>query len=168
MVWTTPQTWVAGLVTVDDFNEQIRDNLAFLKDPPTDLHTANEGADWSTTSTSFVDVDSTDLALTITTGGGDVMVHFHGTISKNDTGGVFLDVDVDGARTAGDDGIITNIHAANYRTPMTFTRLIQGLSAGSHTFKLQWRVGSGTVTLYAGAGTSNADLHPQFWVREIS
>ena len=32
MAWTTPRTWAAGaLVTADDLNEQVRDNLDVLK-----------------------------------------------------------------------------------------------------------------------------------------
>jgi hypothetical protein len=29
-------------------------------------------------------------------------------------------------------------------------------------------VSAGTATLYAGAGTLGLDVHPQFWVRELS
>ena len=37
-VWNTPLTWqVDQLVTEADLNSQLRDNLRFLKDPPTDF-----------------------------------------------------------------------------------------------------------------------------------
>jgi hypothetical protein len=82
-------------------------------------------------------------------------------------GRVNLDLDVDGVRHAGDDGL-TRIDTIT--APVSFVRLIRGLTPGSHTFRLQWRVSSGAnATLYAGAGTSpQLDLHPQFWVREVS
>ena len=131
-----------------------------------DSYVCDEASDYTTTSTSFVDVDGTNLALTIITNGGPVLVHFHGMFYTNGAR-MWLDVDVDGTRTAGDDGIIGAWQTANFT--VTFSRLITGLSAGEHTFTLQWKVISGgTAKLYAGAGTSNADVHPQFWVREVS
>ena len=174
--WTAPITWaVDQLVTADNLNEQVRDNLEFLKDPPTDEYTLNEGSDYTTTSTSFVDIDATNLALTIETGGGDVLVHFHGvfgSVSGSGTAVAYLEVDVDGSPLAGNDGIIAiYIDDAADHFPLSFTQLIQGLSAGSHTFKLQWKrttSASAVVALWAGAGTSNNDLHPQFWAREVS
>lgn len=167
--WTTPRTWtVDELVTASMMNTHIRDNLTVLKDPPSDSYVANEASDYTTTSTSFVDVDATNLRLTITTNGGDVMVHFHGTILAAQPLAIFFDVDVDDAgRIGGDDGIIRS--TAQYPTAMSFTRLITGLAAGEHTFDLMWKVSTAnTGTLYAGAGTSGCDLHPQFWAREVS
>jgi hypothetical protein len=167
MSWTTPRTWTADeLVTATMMNTHIRDNLNALKSPPSDNYECDEASDYTTTSTSFVDVDGTNLELTITTNGGAVLVHFHGMFYTNGAR-LWLDVDVDETREGGDDGIIGAWQTANFA--VTFSRLITGLSAGEHTFTLQWKVASsGTATLYAGAGTSNADMHPQFWVREVS
>ena len=159
MAWTTPKTWaVDELVTASDLNTHIRDNLNALKVPPTDHYELNEGSDYTTSSTSFVDVDATNLALTITTTGGDVLVHFHGyTVNQG-----YFDLAVDGSRAGGDDGCI------RFTTgPVSFTRLITGLAAGEHVFKLQWKTVGAALTLYAGTGTAGYDLHPQFWVREI-
>lgn len=134
---------------------------------PSDEYTLNETSDYTETSTTFVDVDATNLALTITTNGGDVLVGFHGSFN-NGSGDVFLDVAVDGTRDGGDDGYIRVRTASGVtQNAASFTRTITGLSAASHTFKLQWKVTGGTETLYAGAGTTNVDLHPQFWVREL-
>lgn len=167
--WTTPKTWaVDELVTASALNTHLRDNLNALKTPPSAHYECNEASDYTTSGTSFADVDATNLALTITTNGGDVLVHFHGLVS-NTVGRVFLDVyESDGAaRIAGDDGMIRSGLNGEAET-LTFTRLITGLSAGEHTFKLQWKVNTGTGTLYAGAGSTNADVHPQFWAREMS
>lgn len=166
MAWTTPKTWATDeLVTASNLNTHLRDNLNALKSPPSAAYTLNEAADFTTTSTSFVDVSASKLALTITTAGGDVLVHFDGRLGA--TARVYLDVAVDGTRLAGDDGITANGDSGTAES-ISFTRLITGLSAGAHTFKLQWKVNTGTGTLYAGAGTSALDLHPQFWVREVS
>lgn len=162
--WTTPKTWaVDELVTASALNTHLRDNLNALKTPPSAHYESDEASDYTTTAGTWADVDATNLALTITTHGGDVLVHFHGTLQGSGQH-VFLDVAVDGTREGGDDGIL-RVRQDDYEA-VSFTRLISGLSAGEHTFKLQWKSSSGT--LFAGAGTSNLDLHPQFWVREVS
>lgn len=170
MAWSAPRTWVeAENVTAALLNTHLRDQLIALKDPPSANYVLNEGSDYTTVSTTFGDVDGTNLALQITTTGGDVFVHFHGTC-KQATGGhkVNFDVDVDGVRHGGDDGIVAQHDLGGDVAVVSFTRLITGLSAASHTFKLQWKVTGGTGTLYAGAGTVGFDFHPQFWVREMS
>jgi hypothetical protein len=144
-------------------NVHIRDNLLALKAPPTSSYVLNQGADYTTTSTSFVDLDATNLALTITTTGGDVLIGFYGYV-YNATGSTFFDVLLDGVRVAGDDGLLRTSTAA---FPFSCAYLKVSLAAGSHTFKLQWKVNTGTTTLYAGAGTASNDVHPQFWVREV-
>ncbi len=168
--WTAPRTWADNdLVAAADLNEQLRDNQEFLKDPPTDIYDANEASDYTTTSTSFTDVDGTNFSLSLDTEGGDVLVWFSGNVRTNSAGQtIHLNVSVDGSDNVADDGIIgTPVTGAQPGLPTTFIRLIQGLAAGTHTFKLRWKTNTGTATLYAGAGTSNADVHPQFGVREI-
>lgn len=170
--WTTPATWsTTQLVTASDLNEQIRDNLSALKAPPTDYHVLNEGADYTLNSAVFADVDGTNLSLTITTTGGDVFVGFHGNFSNDaTTRNLYLDVTMDGVAVGGNDGIIAervDVTAAP-GAGVSFTRLIPGVAAGTHTFNLTYKVSAGAVTLYAGAGTSGGDLHGQFWVREMS
>jgi len=166
MAWTTPKTdWATGeLVTAADVNA-IGENLVALKQLSAVVsHTTTADIDVpiGTIGNTFVDVATDNLNLTITTAGGDVMVHFHGSIKVWDRRFIYLDIEVDGARLGGDDGTFTHQlvevsggkHANNL---LSFTRLIQNLSAGSHTFKLQWK-GDYNYTIKAGA---------QFWVREI-
>ena len=169
MAWTTPRTWVTDeLVTASIMNTHVRDNLDALKSPPSASYVLNQGSDYTTTSTSFVNVDGTNLSLGITTSGGAVMVGFHGTVDADDSAAkIHFEVEVDGARNAGDDGIVF-VENHLYGAPVSFVRLITGLSAAAHTFKLQWKTSAGTATLFAGAGTSGKDVHPQFWVREVS
>lgn len=167
-VWTAPKTWVVGeLVTAALLNAHMRDNLEFLKTPPTALYTLNESSDYNTTSTSYVNVDNTKLALTITTAGGDVFIGFSGSITASGSLNAFFDIEIDGVRNGGDDGLIAQGAAASARQNVTFFKLVQGLSAGSHTFKLQWKTSANTLTLYSGAGTASGDIHPQFFVREF-
>jgi hypothetical protein len=167
MAWTTPKTdWVAGDAVTAALMNNIGNNLAALKAPPSSAYVVDESGSYTTTSASFVNVDATNLSLTITTTGGDVMVHFHGVTDHDSASGItYLDVDVDGARTAGDDGICGQF--GTNESTVSFTRLISGLSAGSHTFKLQWKVSAGTGAIYTGSVAGRA-WHPQFWVREVS
>ncbi len=168
MAWITPKDWaVDEQLTASKLNTHLRDNLNALKAPPSDNYECNEGSDYSTNGTSFADVDGTNLSLTITTTGGDVMVGFHGTFQAATQGTFYLDVYVDSADDGGDDGYLVQTIAANTPNSVSFVRLITGLSAAAHTFKLRWKTNGVSVTLFAGAGTSNRDVHPQFWVREI-
>lgn len=135
---------------------------------PSDEFVADEGANWTTTSTSMTEVDATDLSLTIITGGGDVLIGFAGSVAQSQGGRILFDVEIDGTDEAGDDGIFGTICSASAPgSNASFSYLKTGLSAGSHTFQLKWRVSSGTATMYAGAGTSQGDLHPQFFVVEL-
>lgn len=179
MSWHTPITWqVNQLVTDVDLNEQVRDNLSYLKQrvdaPASAQYTLNESSDYSTASTTFIDVDAARLALTLQTSGSAVLVGFYGTFSAASTADTlcYLDVALDGVRIGGDDGLAVIARkngsgSSLQHGTLSFTALVPTLSAGEHTFKLQWRVSGGTMILRAGAGSSGMDVHPQFWVREI-
>ena len=160
MAWTTPKTnWATGeLVTAEDMNA-VGENLAVLGALRSTVAVYTTPADIDGLSTDFVDVDSDNLNLTITTAGGDVQVHFHGTVYCRTRRSVRIDVEVDGTRQGGDDGMVQTASPSQESVSeiVSFTRLIQNLSAGTHTFKLQWKTNQ-SITLYAGA---------QFWVREI-
>ena len=158
MAWTTPKTdWATGeLVAAADMNA-VGENLAVLKRPVTVGGTIETIIKDSAT---FVDVDSQNMNLTITTTGGDVMAHFHCSLrhtNRGSTGEACFDIDVDGTRLGGGNGIMESVMIDQYHC-VSFTRVIQNLSAGSHTFKLQCKENSGAVRIAA---------HAQFWVREI-
>lgn len=176
MSWTTPKTWTNEPLAASDMNTYISDNLAILKTPVSAVYTANESSNYTTNSLTFTNVDTTDtegkFRHTLVTNGGDIFVHLHCNINTSaGADRVWFDLTVDGVQHGGDDGIIGVAVPATTAPgiPVTFTRIITGLSVGSHVFRLQWKVDSGTTaTLYAGAGTGSGDLHPQFWAREIS
>ena len=170
MAWTAPKTWTSETLEASDMNTHIRDNLLALKGPPSAHYDGDEGTDYTTTSSSFVDVDDTEgkFKHTITTYGGDVMVHFTGVLANTSGGRTYMTVEVDGVPLGGDQGFIGKRHDTTaLQDIFTFTRLLE-LEAGEHVFKLQWFTSAGTETLYAGAGTSQWDFEPQFWVREVS
>lgn len=166
MAWTTPPTFVSGqVVTASDMNNLVRDNETYLLSgrPKNAVFRDNNGS-YTTTSTSFVDIDGTNLSITLTLNGSAVLIGFSGAVTM--TGNPMrFDISVDGTLlgAAGVDGmaIVTT------NGPICLVALKTGLSAGSHTFKIQWRVGSGTATLYSGSGTGGTDAIPSFWVMEV-
>jgi hypothetical protein len=111
---------------------------------------------YTTTSGTFVDVDGTNLAITKTTGARVVLIIFSaetGNSSSNQAN--YFDVDVDGARIGGDFGLIgVQLYTAGATGNASFV-VPKLMSAGSHTFKLQWLRTSGTATLYGAASGSS-------------
>lgn len=173
MTWTNPRTWTTGQkVLASEMNTDVRDNMLALKNPPTASFVADESSNYTTSSTSFVDVDPTagKFSLTIVTSGGDVMVGFTGTVRSLTSTNRFskLNINVDGVDVVGDDGILVAATTDSDEVPMSFVWLVRDLAPGSHTFKLRWKTSGSTITLFAGAGTADLDIHPQFWVREVS
>jgi hypothetical protein len=169
MAWTSPRTWSTDnyIVTANDLDTEVRDNFNYLKavHDNNDSYTADEGSDYSTTSSSFADVDGTNLSLTITTNGQIVYVGFVGFASASGSGTatIYFNVNVDGSDYFSDDGIAQVVPTAE-RGAVSFVVPITGLSAGSHTFKLRWKTNQ-TATLYASSTTY--DVRPMFWVQEI-
>ena len=56
---------------------------------------------------------------------------------------------------------------AVYAYAVSFAVLKTGLAAGSHSFKLQWKVSTGTGRIYCGSSSGALNI-AQFWVREVS
>ena len=163
MAWTTPKTWVSEVLTSNDMNTYLSDNTQFLYDQLTSglaeyTFTRGVSVDYSTTSTSNVDIDSTNMDRTVTTSGGDLLVNFTGSIRRS--GGVaqevFILVVVDGQGYS----LRQNIDSGSFN--VSFTRVFNGISAGDHTVKMQWRlnVGSGTTAILNG-------IWSHFSIREL-
>ncbi len=106
---------------------------------------------YTTTSTTMVAVDNTNMSLTITTGARRCLVGFVGNVGNSASGDfVELDIDIDGTLQGnGSLGMITQNNAGSTAwNNCSFTMLTAALTAGSHTFKLFWRAnGSGTLTM---------------------
>lgn len=168
MGWTTPKTWSVGeLVTANLLNEQLKDNLTYLKVALPQVVTPDTASQLFTTSTSFVDVDSVFTHILDNVQSGTVMAYFHGTFTSESgaLSNVSLNVSVDGVDVATENGILGAFaNAAGTSTgptAMTFTHVITGLSAGSHTFRLRWRTNNGRINLLSH------NYRNQFWVREL-
>lgn len=165
MGWTNPKTWAVEPLVATDLNTHVRDNLNHLHDRMENCASHQITTDYTTTSTTFVDIDTTNLNLTLTTTGGKVLCGFFGAFENPTSGSraVYLDVEVDGTRF-GDtaDGVIgSRFGGSGDPGAIGFVILIDGLSDGAHDFKLQWR---GDLADSKLEGTDSAS---QFWVKEI-
>jgi hypothetical protein len=174
MAWTTPTNWSAGeLLTAEDLNERVIDNLVALKSPSTAMEKGNGSGNYtvSTPGTSGYVVIDPALNLTVhtSTANSDIMIGMTGTVAVP-TGNliVYFDFEVDGTRLASysTNGSLAAVQN-NFSTftmiaavaPVTLAR---GLSAGDHVIKLVWRGTATSIVLY------NSVLSiPTFWAREI-
>jgi len=152
MAWTTPKTWTSEPLISGDLNTEVRDNLIYLKEALDNSAPAKQyirtSGNYTTTSTSFVDMDDTNLNITLITTGRDVRVTFTGYgMVAGAAGELTLGVRVDGTHytilkteEGGSGGIIS----------VSFSYIFAGLSAGEHDFKMRWLTSDGTGTIYAG------------------
>lgn len=176
MPWNNSMpNFASGSVLEEVDLDKLTENLAYLKSPPSVIKNINEASDYTTSSATFANIDSTNLsvAIAVPEGGGEIEFTFNGVVSVNTAGTArqiaFDILQVGGPRLAGDDGIIgirTTLSGTYF--PISFTYYTVALTAGTTiTYRLQWRVTGDTATLYAGAAASLADWHPQFSGRMV-
>lgn len=167
MAWTTPKTWSSEPLTSIDLNTYVRDNQHHLKDRLDNAasRSVSGAVALASTSSEFVDVDPTNLSLTLTTHGGDVLLGFTGTLKHSGSNATtYFNVSVDGVDYIPDDGIIAYAGASDTSRfkPLSFVLLIAPLSPGNHAFNLRWKTSRSNT-----ARMDIVDLHPQFWAKEI-
>lgn len=175
MGWTSPKTWTNTHVRRGELNTHLRDNLLALKYPAFGLYDIIESSDYSTTNTSFADLDATEGKFLHTIdvigdgngGNGDVFVCLNATVYSSTTIRIYFRVLLDGVAQNADDGLMFTGTFSGMRCA-SFLFPIRNVAPGSRAFKLQWKVSGGTGVLLARAGTSTRDLAGQFWVREMS
>lgn len=101
-------------------------------------------------STSFADL--TGATVTISTGAHRVRVYCIAVCEGQNLGQNFhLDLNIDGTRVGGTNGLNWFNTYSSSRIDMGFTYVTDVLTAASHTFKLQYRVQSGTLKVYASS-----------------
>jgi hypothetical protein len=173
MAWNGIKTWSNEPLTATDMNTYISDNLDALKNAVSAI--GSPDANYTTTSTSFTNVDGTDTeglfkhTITVSTGGSDVLCSFVGMANTSAAvnGSVLFNISVDGVDAVADDGI-TGFYsnAALLSVPCSFFYVLSNLSEGSHVIRLRWKSSSAsnTCTLYAGGATAGRDVHGQFYV----
>lgn len=139
MAWNTPLTWDTGrLVTANDLNTHIRDNLLYLKNRPavTVGYTS-----MNTTSTTYVPLFSWQSI--VTTAGARVLVCASGFAQALGQATSFSVVLAqDGVAPSGSDPGLAQGHLqANlgWAVPWAFSVLTSVLTPASHTFRVYFR-----------------------------
>lgn len=107
-------------------------------------------------STTWADVDGTNITIDLTTQARRVMLMWSGRISNSSTGLTRWGFTVDGtpvvAEAAGSNGIMVSRSDANgVSVGFTVVYLTDVLTAATHTFRPRWNVSSGTTTLQISA-----------------
>ena len=175
MGWSTPATFSTGqLIGATDLNTYVRDNTNYLLARPKNAIKRDNNANYTSTSTSFVDIDGTNLAIVLSISGTTVLLNFQAVYTYN--GGTYVtaafDFTVDGSRYAagGVDGLMLSPNTSTGKDGfISMTALVTGLSAGSHTFKVQWKAQTaGTIGLFDGNNTSGQDFIPSFIAVEVA
>jgi hypothetical protein len=169
MAWTTPSTWTTSqVVGASDLNTQVRDNMAFLlAGKAVGGHNGQRTA-WTTNQTSYVDIDSTNLAATLNISSGRIGLFVEGYFQASNIPGEWcqLTVLLDGA----DQGDATYGYirlAANGSRHLSWMLIFSGLSAGSHTVALQWKCSANTITASLGEAAGNIQRLTQFRAWEM-
>jgi hypothetical protein len=146
---------VTGSVAPATWGDGVRDNFVDLDARTAPTTTATNTATGTTASTTFTATlggsPGTNPAVTVTTGTVAV-IHLRGAIFNSAAGNTgYIGVAVSGAttRAANDgDGISFTAPAAAYLAQFGTTLVLTGLTAGSNTFTLQYRVNAGTGSFF--------------------
>jgi hypothetical protein len=158
-IWTAPKTWNIGeLVTADALNQHVRNNLEYLVNQPVVGTYQSSGAAYTTTSTSDVLVNSSlSLSVPITLGRALVFCSFRATVSNPSFVFSVITLYVDG-----NAGNLLTMHSGTAYTSLLFP--VTGLSAGTHTFDIRWRLTSGG---YSASLWRGIEYPLSFWVMEM-
>ncbi len=174
MAWTAPMTAASNATfTAAQFNTHVRDNLLETETAKATAATAylvstgaNTIAQYSsnsntvqtmqtTSSTSYTNLSTSGPAVTVTTGTKALAVFSCGMANTSANSAMFASVGVSGASTVAIDDswaiMADGIAAwdnpwepADQHNRRMSAKLFTGLVAGSNTFTMQYRVGSGT------------------------
>ena len=142
--WTDIPDSAVGQQITPELMTQIADDLDFLRNPPSGSYALSTGgANITTTSGTFVDL--TGFSVSITTQGNPVEIFF---VCRANTTNARFDILVNGVSiTADNDGLGAVTPASTFGANTIWRRV--ALAAGTYTIKVQWRVTTGTGTVYA-------------------
>ena len=160
MAWTDPATWaVDQVVTADEMNEQVRDNLNYLLSPNHQRIMRSNGGTYTITNvTTFQAIDATNLSISLTTHGGPILVNFLATGYTNGAAHEgYFDIAVDGTRVGASytQGLATLVSDSTHRHVVRIGLLLTGNPAGTYVLRPFWRSSaSDTVTLLANTTTN--------------
>ncbi len=155
MAWTTPRTWVVGeLVTASLMNAHVRDNLNYLLAGRAN-DVAHDTGSSTTTSTSYTDVDATNLTVTVTPKSSRVLVFCH--LILESSGAAIGYAQIYGDNSAGTSGeyTVTNSDHKGICMIHPFTGLTPGTT---YTFTAQFKSASGSVTIGVNSQGAGATM----------
>jgi hypothetical protein len=162
MAWTAPKTWAVNeLVTASLMNTHVRDNLNYLFARAYDVIILPNSANYTTTGTSFADIDGTNLAISQSLAGTKALLFFSGRFNGA-AGAILLDFFVNGVQVGTSAGGIARVESGA-TDHFAIMSVAEGLTPGTNTFTVRWRMTAGTGTLYNAAGFP----HPVFIMLEI-
>jgi hypothetical protein len=105
----------------------------------------------TTTSTSYVDIPSSDGQVTLTTTGGDLLVWYTAYVrSDTDNQYSYVAIEIDGASEVAESRLRTA--DANVSGTYSGYHRFTSVSAASHTVSMRWRVAGNTSTMEAYGG----------------
>jgi hypothetical protein len=133
MAWTTPGTFNPNALAQSSWmNTHVRDNLIALKSPPTTVITSNTG--YSTSATSYVDIDAA-LSASITTEGGRLLIVCRLIANTFSAARLLL------------DGVEISQAGSLLANNLLFVTWTAELAVGAHVVKPQWYNSGGTSTM---------------------
>lgn len=168
MAWVTPRTWVTNeIVTAAQLNEQIRDNMN--ETAPAVTFSASPGhivgneavndlvyrlvvnnavaTAQTTTSTTYTDLTTVGPARSVSTG-TSALVCWSARVRNATVGGIsYVGLTISGATSsAAADALALQFEAATSNQIMRagVAQIYLGLTGGSNTFTMQYRVSAGT------------------------
>jgi hypothetical protein len=144
-------------------NSVIRDRRPWARGAFYSYERPAASGDYSTSSTTFVAIDSTNMNPRIECSGLPLRFTFEAVVSHSATNSTFFKLLMDGATSVAETQV--NSPGAGVNVPLTWSVVLplSAIPAGSHTFQLQYAVGiSGTSTVKAGAS-----YRPNFTLEEL-
>lgn len=148
MAWTDLTNVTTGqLIDATLFNN-ILDNQRYLLERAAASQIYVAGSNYTTTSTSFVDVDATNLKLAITPASERLLVFASARLSVS-ANRAFLDLAANSVRAGDTSWGLGGTESAAITQMLTIVGYWSGLTPGNnYDVTLQWRVTSGTATIH--------------------
>lgn len=145
--WHSLIDWDAlpsGFVDADDLNEQLRDNLEWLKARP--FNSVNNTTQ-TTTSATFVEMTSSSIAVTSV--GGNMIIVANGKVWNTTAANITLDLAIDGTRQGDATNGLTVVSqggATRYDCVDMVWFTSTPPSAASHNYSVYWKTNAGTAS----------------------
>jgi hypothetical protein len=96
----------------------------------------------TTTSASYADL--ANMSVTLTAVGGDLVCHFSGSFFNTNAFNADIGLSLDGAAEVAVRTV--SLAAGSLASVVAITYVFAGVSAASHTVKVRWKTGGGTLT----------------------